>query len=52
VIALPLPYYVTHIMERYRYPLEPLLVVGVAASLLVLVDRFGRARGARVSSSP
>lgn len=46
-LALCLPYCVTHVLERYRFPSEPLLVLGLATLLLALVGGHGR----RVSSA-
>jgi 4-amino-4-deoxy-L-arabinose transferase-like glycosyltransferase len=38
----PLVYYVTHVSERYRFPMEPLLVFLDVWLILVVVDRWRR----------
>jgi len=38
VLCFPLPYFVTHVMERYRFPIEPLLLLGLAALLAGLIE--------------
>jgi 4-amino-4-deoxy-L-arabinose transferase-like glycosyltransferase len=44
LLVMPLPYYVTHADERYRYPIEPILVILGSYALNCLVARKGRAR--------
>ena len=45
ILALfPLPYYLTHFLERYRFPIEPVVVLLAAVALLAVVDRLRRAR--------
>jgi hypothetical protein len=34
LVLFPLVYYVTHVFERYRFPLEPLIVLCAAACVL------------------
>lgn len=50
LLLFPLVYYATHMMERYRFPLEPLLVLLTSVTLLAIVDRV-RARFTRVEAS-
>ena len=45
----PLVYYVTHTLERYRYPIEPLLML---SGVWVLHELRARRRVGSVSSSP
>lgn len=40
----PVVYYVTHALERYRFPVDPLLLIGCG---VVLQFALGRSRGAR-----
>lgn len=47
LVLFPLAYYVTHALERYRFPLDPILVLTAAAFLLAFVDR--RANAARAN---
>lgn len=48
VLLFPLPYYATHVLERYRFPVEPLLVVAAAPVVLAIADRVrASSRGAR-----
>ena len=44
LVLYPIVYYVTHVIERYRSPLEPLLTFAVAALILSLIDRGLAAR--------
>ena len=41
VLLFPLPYYVTHFMERYRYPVEPVMLFLCAWLVLSLWNRVG-----------
>ncbi|MFN0245214.1 MAG: ArnT family glycosyltransferase [Planctomycetota bacterium] len=43
LVLFPLVYYATHVLERYRFAIEPLLVLLASVVLLALADR-GRAR--------
>ena len=45
----PLVYYVTHVLDRYRAPLEPLLVLLATSAVLAGWDRL-RGRRAGVTS--
>jgi len=46
VILFPLVYYVTHVLERYRFPIEPVATYLAAAVVLAVVDALRRrARG-------
>lgn len=46
LFLFPLVYCVTHTLERYRFPLEPLLVLLASVALLAVADRGrGHARG-------
>lgn len=48
ILLFPLPYYAIHALERYRFPLDPLLAFLAAGVVLVAVDRFrGRSVGTR-----
>jgi hypothetical protein len=38
----PLVYYATHVIERYRSPLEPLVTFAVAALALRIIDRWAQ----------
>jgi 4-amino-4-deoxy-L-arabinose transferase-like glycosyltransferase len=38
VLFFPLPYYVTHVLERYRFPSEPLIVLCASAAVLAWID--------------
>ncbi len=42
-LALCVPYCLTHVLERYRFPSEPLLVLGAGALVLALVERRSHA---------
>lgn len=44
LLLFPLPYYVTHVSERYRFPIDPLLVFLAAALVLTLLRGPGRER--------
>ena len=39
VLLFPLPYYLTHVLERYRFPSEPLIVLCASAAVLAWIDR-------------
>lgn len=39
LLLFPVPYYLTHVMERYRFPIEPLLALCAAALLVALLER-------------
>lgn len=43
LLLFPGPYYLTHVLERYRFPIEPLIVLCGCACVLALFDRV-RAR--------
>lgn len=43
LVLFPAPYYLTHVLERYRFPVEPLMLLPAAAFVLWLADR-ARAR--------
>ena len=47
VLLFPLPYYLTHVLERYRFPSEPLIVLCASAAVLALLDRWHSPRGSR-----
>jgi hypothetical protein len=51
LLLFPLVYYVTHVFERYRFPLEPLVTLSAAVLLLRLV-RALRRRGAEPEGDP
>ena len=40
LILFPLVYYATHVMERYRFPIEPVVTYLAAATALALCDRL------------
>ena len=40
VLLFPLVYYATHVLERYRFPIEPVVTYLAAATALALVDRL------------
>jgi hypothetical protein len=42
LLMMPLPYYLTHADERYRYPIEPVLVILGSYALSCLFTRNGR----------
>lgn len=44
LFVFPLAYYVTHFMERYRFPIEPLILLCGCALVLSLVDRVRPSR--------
>jgi len=44
LILFPIPYYLTHVAERYRFPIDPLLVF-LDVALLVWLARRWRERG-------
>ncbi len=44
LVCYPLAYYVTHFMERYRFPIEPLLVLSATWFVLTGVDRLRSAK--------
>ncbi|MBK7877338.1 MAG: glycosyltransferase family 39 protein [Planctomycetes bacterium] len=39
LLLFPAPYYLTHVLERYRFPIEPLMLLPACAFLLWVVDR-------------
>jgi hypothetical protein len=39
LLLFPLVYYVTHVFERYRLPLEPVVVLAASALLVRLIPR-------------
>jgi hypothetical protein len=48
LLVYPLPYYVTHVQHyRYRYPVEPFLVLLAAISLSIWFERYDLASRAR-----
>lgn len=49
LFVFPLAYYVTHFMERYRFPIEPLLLLCACALVLSIADRV-RGRPPQVRS--
>jgi 4-amino-4-deoxy-L-arabinose transferase-like glycosyltransferase len=55
LMLFPAPYYLTHTMERYRFPIEPLIVLTASWLLVRWIDRWraGRSResAGRVSSA-
>ena len=50
-LLYPVVYYVTHVMERYRFPIEPVATYLTAAVLLSVYDRL-RGRAARDPQEP
>jgi len=52
LVLFPLVYYVTHVLDRYRVPVEPFVVLAGTAGLLWLVDwiRAARKSGAEESA--
>lgn len=38
LMLFPAPYYVTHVLERYRFPIEPLIVLACAFLVLGILD--------------
>jgi len=38
----PVVYYTTHVIERYRSPLEPLVTFAVAALAIRVIDRWAQ----------
>ena len=47
LVIYPLPYYITHVQQyRYRYPVEPVLVLLAAVPVAARLDRIGAKRGA------
>jgi len=49
LLLFPVPYYLTHVAERYRFPLDPILVFLDAWLILRILGR--RARGSVASSA-
>ena len=45
LLLFPLVYYVTHVFERYRFPLEPLVVLAAASLVVRIPWIWGRMRG-------
>lgn len=39
LVLFPAPYYLTHVLERYRFPIEPLMLLPAAAFVLWAIDR-------------
>ena len=50
LLVMPLPYYLTHADERYRYPIEPILVILGSYALRNLFTRERRTRSATVGT--
>lgn len=48
LLLFPAPYYLTHVLERYRFPIEPLMILPAVAFVLWAVDRV---RGNRARSA-
>jgi hypothetical protein len=46
LVMFPLVYYVTHVLERYRLPVEPFVVLMGSAAILWIRDRFHAGRAA------
>jgi hypothetical protein len=46
LLLFPVPYYLTHVMERYRFPIDPLLVFLDVWVILVLVQYCRSSRSA------
>jgi 4-amino-4-deoxy-L-arabinose transferase-like glycosyltransferase len=46
LLLFPVPYYLTHVLERYRMPIEPLMLLPFAALVLAIVDRARASRRA------
>jgi len=44
LLFFPVPYYLTHVMERYRFPMDPLLVFLDVWVVLWLVERWRTSR--------
>lgn len=41
MMLFPLVYYATHVSERYRFPIEPLILVVASYGVLALIERLG-----------
>jgi 4-amino-4-deoxy-L-arabinose transferase-like glycosyltransferase len=41
MVLFPIVYYLTHVSERYRFPLEPVLVVLASYGLVLVLERVG-----------
>jgi hypothetical protein len=52
LLIFPLVFYVTHSSQRYRFPMDPIIVVLAASSVAHLISfvRFGPARKTRVAA--
>ena len=50
LFLFPVPYYLTHVMERYRFPIDPLLVFLDVWLVATLVARLRRGRQGRSNS--
>lgn len=44
LVLFPILYYVTHVFERYRFPIEPIVTLAAAAFVLSLVNRDDEVR--------
>ncbi|MEM9381378.1 MAG: hypothetical protein AAGB93_15600 [Planctomycetota bacterium] len=51
-VTFPLVYYVTHVLERYRLSLEPVLTYLAAGVVLAVIDRVGRRLGPESAARP
>ena len=40
VVLFGAPYYITHVLERYRFPMDPLLILAGAALVAALLSRL------------
>lgn len=45
LVLFPLVYYVTHVFERYRFPLEPVVTLAAASAVLAIAQWREPARG-------
>jgi 4-amino-4-deoxy-L-arabinose transferase-like glycosyltransferase len=52
LVLFPLAYYVTHALERYRFPIDPILLLSASVLVIAVVDRRrGRAPGGEVPAA-
>ena len=51
-VLFPLVYYITHVLERYRLPLEPVLTYLIAGAILSIGARVATRRARSVSAAP